>query len=128
MLTYFHGGVPGLRPGDLLLPPDESGTNRTLSQHAEAVGAPAWATRRDVIYVTTERADARVFAAFYPDGALYRVEPEGPLGDDPDAPGISHTCRTARIAAVLDPVVLFRSRSPEAWLRQLDRHNTTRSS
>lgn len=121
MTAYFHGGVPGLRPGDQLLPPEQTGTDRTLSQHATAVGAPDWAGRRDLVYITTQRADARVFAAFRPDGALYRVEPDGPLGDDPDAPGISFTCQSARVIAVLDAVVLFRSRSPEAWLRRLDR-------
>jgi hypothetical protein len=120
-MTYFHGGIPGLKPGGWLLPPDESGTDRTLSAIAAEHDGPAYATRTDLVYVTTGRDIARAFAAFYPDGALYRVEPDGDLAPDPDSsvPGLSWQCPRARIAAVIDPVVLFRTRTPERWLRML---------
>jgi len=121
MTSYFHGGYPGLKPGDLLLPPDQTGTDHRLSATSAELGAPAYATRADIVYVTTLRDAARSYAAFYPDGALYRVEPVGDLEPDPDCaePGLSWHCPAARIAAVVDPVVLFRTRSPERWLRPL---------
>jgi hypothetical protein len=121
MSRYFHGGVPGLKPGQLILPPDTTGTEHRLSRIAAEHNGPAYSTRTDIVYVTTGRDVARAFAAFYPDGALYRVEPEGELEPDPDSgiPGLSWQCPAARIAAVVDPVVLFRDRTPERWVRML---------
>lgn len=120
-MGYFHGGYPGLKPGDLLLPPDATGTEHRLSAVSAELGGPEHATRTDVVYLAADRDVARAFAAFYPDGALYRVEPEGDLEPDPDSgiPGLSWQCPAARIAAVVDPVVLFRNRTPERWIRML---------
>ncbi|WP_043180288.1 hypothetical protein [Streptomyces sp. NRRL F-5123] len=120
-MTYFHGGIPGLTAGDWILPPDQTGTTRTLSAIAAEHGGPAYATRTDIVYVTTGRDVARSFAAYYPDGALYRVEPDGALEPDPDSgiPGLSWQCPRAQVVAVVDPVVLFRTRTPERWLRML---------
>ncbi|MEV3855478.1 hypothetical protein AB0J38_14260 [Streptomyces sp. NPDC050095] len=115
---YFHGGIPGLAEGALLLPPDISGTDRTLSQFARP-DMPAWTARRDVVYVSTRQDDARVFAAFYPDGALYRVVPVGVVGPDPDHPARSLMCRSARIEEVIRPMVVFAHRTPASWMRLL---------
>lgn len=119
-VRYFHGGVPDLRPGDLVLPPAVTGTGRTLTADVLALGGRA---RRDRVYVTVGRDVARVFAAMFPDGALYRVEPVGELVADPDClvAGASWEVPAARVAAVVDPVVLLRSRPVEAWLRLLER-------
>lgn len=119
--AYFHGGFPGLKVGDLVLPPDRSGTEHRLSETAAEIGAPALITRTDVVYVATGRDVARAFAAFYPDGALYRVDPVGALETDPDCgvPGLSWMCPAAEVLAVVDPAVLFRSRRPERWIRLL---------
>ncbi|MCI0386193.1 hypothetical protein [Streptomyces sp. CNQ085] len=120
-MTYFHGGYPGLKPGDWLLPPDATGTDHRLSSYAAVLGGPAHATRTDVVYLATDRQVARVYAAFYPDGALYMATPESPVDPDPDCnvPGLSWQCPRAVVVAVIDPVVLFRSRTPERWLRML---------
>lgn len=120
---YFHGGYPGLRPGALLQPPATTGTDRTLSGIVAEASGPAYASRTDVVYVTTLRDAARTYAAFYPDGALYQVQPTGPLTPDPDCleTGISWHCTAAEVLSVVDPVVLFRSRTPERWLRLLTR-------
>ncbi|MFE1264433.1 hypothetical protein ACFW5X_28385 [Streptomyces albogriseolus] len=120
-MPYFHGGFPGLKPGDQLLPPDATGTDHRLSSYALALGGPAHATRTDVVYMTTDRQVAKAYAAFYPDGALYAVTPESPVDPDPDCrePGLSWQCPRAVVVAVVDPVVLFRSRTPERWLRML---------
>lgn len=118
-MRYYHGGVPGLRAGDRLLPPEVSGTERTLSEYVPSVAPHGH--RRDVVYVTPDREAARTFAAFYPDGALYEVELVGAPQDDPDAPGVAAMVRAATVRTVVDAVVLFRSRPPEKWLRALTR-------
>lgn len=117
---YFHGGVPGLVRGDLLLPPVATGTVRTLTADVLDMGGRA---RRDRVYVTTGREVARVYAALFLDGALYEVEPVGELVPDPDCAvaGVSWEVPAARVLRVVDPVVLVRSRPVEAWLRKLDR-------
>jgi len=101
-MPYFHGGHPGLKPGALILPPDQTGTNHRLSAVSAELGAPAHAIRTDVVYVTTGRDVARAYAAFYPDGALYRVQPHGQLEPDPDCaePGLSWQCPAAEVVAV----------------------------
>ncbi|MFF2964284.1 hypothetical protein ACFVT1_36580 [Streptomyces sp. NPDC057963] len=125
-MAYFHGGVPGLKPGDRILPPDSTGTEHRLSAYAEEIDGPAHARRTDIVYLTTDRQVARVYAAFRPDGALYRVEPVGAVEPDPDcmSPGLSWRCRAATITAVVDPVVLFRSKRTERWLRMLNGPST----
>lgn len=124
-MPYFHGGYPGLKPGDQLLPPDETGTAHRLSQHAAALGAAGHATRTDLVYLTTGRQVARAYAAFYPDGALYQVEANGPLEPDPDChmPGLSWQCPAATVLTVVDPAVLFRTRTADRWLRMLTPSN-----
>jgi len=118
-VTYFHGGVSGLKVGDRILPPDATGTSRTLSRYAAELGGPAHARRTDLVYLTTERQVAKAYAAFYPDGALYQVLPSSPVDRDPDCliDGLSWHCPEAIVVSVIDPVVLFRTRTPERWLR-----------
>lgn len=120
-MRYFHGGAPGFKVGGLLLPPDRSGTTRTLSRYAAQVPDSEHAQRRDVVYLTAVRDVARAYAAFHPDGALYEAEPHGVLEPDPDhaVPGVSWQCPEAVILRVVDPVVLFRARTVESWLRML---------
>jgi hypothetical protein len=119
-VRYFHGGVPGLAPGGLLLPPETTGSPRTLTGDVLAMGGQA---RRDRVYVATGREVARVYAAFYPDGALYEVAPEGELVPDPDCKvaGVSWECPAARVVRVVDAVVLLRERPFAAWVRKLNR-------
>lgn len=118
-MRYYHGGVPGLRTGDAVTPPDVSGTTRTLSEYVSGIAEHG--TRTDVVYATTDRESARTFAAFYPDGALYEVDLIDEVGPDPDAPDIAVMARSAKVRSVVDPVVLLRSRNPEKWLRVLAR-------
>lgn len=126
MPRYFHGGIPGLKPGALILPPDTTGTSRTLAHYSEQL-ADSGHVRRDRVYVTTGRDVAKVYAAFYPDGALYEVEPDGERVPDPDCevPGVSFECPVARVVRVVDPVVLIRARTVDAWVRLLNRATDT---
>jgi hypothetical protein len=122
-LRYWHGGAPGLNPGDKLLPPDLTGTSHTLSAYVTDADNAPHAQRRDLVYVTTSKAVARAYAAFYLDGALYEVAPADPIEPDPDCyePGLSWQCPAATVTAIVDPIVLFRTRPVGAWLRILGR-------
>lgn len=117
MSAWFHGGVPGLGVGERILPPDETGTEHTLSAYAQQ-GAPH-GSRTDVVYVTSRQDSARFFAAVYPDGALYRVEPSGWCGADPDAPHEAMMCESAVIVEVVRERIVFAHRSFESWVSML---------
>ncbi len=93
MTTYFHGGVPGLRVGQYILPPCETGAfsvaDCTTAPEAEQARLEA-VHRRDRVYLATDRRIAMLWAALYPEGTpdeggwVYRVEPEGDVEPDPD--------------------------------------------
>lgn len=116
--TWYHGGVPGLEVGERILPPDTTGATTRLSRFAESIGAPH-GTRTDVVYLASNPEHARAFAALYPDGALYAVEPESDVEPDPDAPEVASMTTSAVITAVLYKRVTFAHRRPESWLRLL---------
>ncbi|KUN37748.1 hypothetical protein AQJ30_15810 [Streptomyces longwoodensis] len=123
MTRFYHGGVPGLRLDDRLLPPAVTGIEKSLTATAQELGASPEHARRDRVYVTTSRDVARVYAALAPDGALYEVLPVDELTPDPDclAPGVSWMCKAAVVVRIVDPVVLLRTRPFEAWMRMLNR-------
>lgn len=114
----WHGGAPGLKVGELLLPPSETGTEHSLTGHALADDVETGLMRSDLVYLTTDRASARAYAAAYPNGALYVAEPLGEQEPDPDAPEIAIRCPRARITAVYDPCVRWAERG-ERWLAPL---------
>jgi hypothetical protein len=122
---FFHGGVRGLGVGEYVLPADETGA---LSVSG-AFGAPY---RTDSVYVTTDQAAARSYAALTipPElidarrralrpaevrklgielgGAVYEVEPIGELTADVDEAGRSWEVRMAKIIRVVDAAVPLR--------------------
>lgn len=103
----FHGGAPGLKPGDVLRPASELGLHFTFDERA--------IYRRDRVYVTRERDSARSFASNYKTafgvsepGDVYRVEARGDLELDPDHPNVGRSkgaflmARSALILQVVD--------------------------
>jgi hypothetical protein len=98
-MNYYHGGFPGLRIGELVLPPAITGAASTASFGADRV------CRRDRVYVTTEMSAAVLFAAGHPStrGVVYEVEPIGQLEHDPDCMlyGMSFQCEKARVLRVI---------------------------
>lgn len=98
--TYYHGGVPGLKVGDMILPSCETGAPSTADYGAAIV------CRRDRVYVSTVFQDALVFAAMHQsgDGRIYEVEPVGELVPDNDClqRGHSFECERARVVRFWD--------------------------
>ncbi|HYT52668.1 MAG TPA: NAD(+)--rifampin ADP-ribosyltransferase [Gaiellaceae bacterium] len=95
----YHGGVSGLAPGQALYPPSLTGT-RSCADFDTAH------CRSDRVYLTTDQADAAVYAALAPLGGrgdVYEVEPLGAL--EPHPPGGLCTSSYAAPAATVVAVV-----------------------
>lgn len=109
-MRYFHGGTPGLKVGDLIEPrqPGDAGhlVDGCPTCEARKSGQPLPTDNLDPskVYVTTDREYARIYAAGYPNGALYVVEPMGDLTPSPD-PVPSWGCSAAFVTGVYDAVV-----------------------
>lgn len=105
-MTYFHGGVPGLRLGDQLLPPTVTGVRAAVDFAADLPGAGA--VRRDRVYLATTELMASIFAAMHPAGGwLYEVDPVGEIEPDPDwfgEPGESVEVGSAIVVRVIGPL------------------------
>lgn len=120
-MRLWHGGVPGMKAGSTLLPPDLTGA-QSLSEYRQMVGAGADVLRTDRVFVAADREVARAYAALKPNGALYEVRPLGELEEDPDCtvPGLSWQCRAAVVVSVVDPLVWLHSRPVARWFRVLN--------
>jgi hypothetical protein len=92
---YFHGGNRGLKVGDHILPPSETGRDSASDFGARKVH------RKDRVYVSTRLSDAEFFASPSPKPVVYEVEPEGELEPDPDCTsGVTFACHKAKIISV----------------------------
>jgi len=101
MVKWFHGGVPGLDVGDMLVSPSEHGKQATFSQYRHLPGAEVM--RQDRVYAVRDKVAAAMYAGMYPHGDVYEVELLGEQRDDPDCtvPGYSVECERARIVGVV---------------------------
>lgn len=120
-MLMFHGGAPGLKPGDMITP--QSGTAHLVDGcptcEARRTGAPLADDNLDprMVYVTSTRDYAKVYAAGYPLGALYRVEPLGALTPSPDVVE-SYGVPAARVVSVLDPLVKLSDHEKRRLIRK----------
>lgn len=110
-MRLFHGGAPGLRPGDLIEPgharhvfdgctwcaarPELPATQDGLPEHD------------DRVYLTPVRAYARYYASLYGRGDLYQVEPVGDLVPSMEDNVETWTAPAGRIIAALDRAILL---------------------
>lgn len=126
---YWHGGAPGLTIGDLVTP-------RPLGDNAHLVdGCATCEARRAAtplatdsldptrVYITTDREYARLYAAGYPRGGLYRVDPIGDMVEttDIDDPVPSWSVTSARVIGVYDSVVVLTTKQVRGLIRNARR-------
>lgn len=122
LTRYWHGGAPGLKPGDLITPQPagEGGhlvdgcptceARKAGQQLAEDNNNPDW------VYITTSRDYARLYAAGYPRGGLYQVEPIGELHDRTEYDlEPSWGVESARVLSVYDAVVIMTTKQARRW-------------
>lgn len=107
---FFHGGVPGLYPGNEILPATTTGAISTAA-HGNKLCDPSR------VYVTEDLRIASIMAGTWRarggrPGDVYEVESYGELEPDPDArDGGSWSCERALILRVV-PV---REWHPRTW-------------
>lgn len=109
-MTYYHGGVAGLRVGDTITPGVDGNRRhnprcpicvaRNTGAHAPLDPAP----QHDGVYITTDREYGRHYASLA-DGDLYVVTPEGPLVASTEDRFPTWIAPTARVTAVYDRAV-----------------------
>ncbi len=112
MTTYWHGGVPDLRPGDVIRPGHE---RRYVDgcpwceAHKPGSGMPAVIdgppVHPDMVYITTVREYARYYASLYGRGDLYRVEPVGDVQRSAEDTVETWMAPAARVVSVFDRAV-----------------------
>lgn len=90
-MVLFHGGMPGLRVGQWILPPTLTGVKGSDQYATYDPGTYS----PDLVYMVTDLEQARMFAAMCPTGSggrgsgerggdVYRVQPAIPVALDPD--------------------------------------------
>lgn len=126
-MIVYHGGVPGLNPGDVLYPHPPNVVDGCAICVARAAGED-WrdasgnvvdpATRERAVYVTSDRRYARFYASRYPYGDLYRVR----VGDDVPASAEDHwptwCAPEAVVVSVLDRRVRLTDQERRALVRR----------
>ncbi|MBF6416924.1 hypothetical protein [Nocardia cyriacigeorgica] len=112
-LRLFHGGIPGLRPGDLIEPGHERNPHpgcpwceaRAKGEAHHGIDGPS--QHPDRVYATTSRIYALHYASLYGRGDLYRVNPVGELERSTEDTIETWTAPAFQVAAVLDRAVLL---------------------
>lgn len=121
-MMLFHGGKPGLRPGDLITPGQPHfldgckvcDVNRAGHSHP----ASPLPVNPDRVYLTSDRHYARHYASKWPHGDLYSVEPIGDLLDaGREDPFPTWSVPMARVRGICERYV---RQTPSQW-EKLDR-------
>lgn len=109
----FHGGIPGLRVGDLIEPGhgrrhhDGCPWCEARAKGEAHLGMDGPSQRQDRVYATSSRLYAKHYASLWGRGDLYRVEPVGEAERSTED-SIETWCAPAlRVVAVLDRAVLL---------------------
>lgn len=122
-LRLFHGGVPGLRPGDLIEPGHARRVVDGCKWCADRATLPATLDglpeHDDRVYLTPVRLYGRYYASLYGRGDLYQVEPLGELLPSTEDNVETWTAPAARVIAAVDRAVLLtmgeRRRTYRMW-------------
>lgn len=122
-MRLYHGGPPGLRVGDTITP-DPNRTEHLIDGcptcEARKAGKPLDDDDNDPtrVYVTTDREYARIYAAGYPDGGLYRVEVDETDMVPSNDPVPSWGVLSARVVGVYDALVRLTPRELRRAMRR----------
>lgn len=109
---YWHGGVSGLRVGDILTGGHARKKHegcpfceaRERGQTIAGIDPPS---AKQAVYVTTDREYAMFYASMWGFGDLYCVEPIGELTSSDEDHFPSWTCASARVVSVYKRAILL---------------------
>jgi hypothetical protein len=125
-IALYHGGVPGLKPGDLLVPgharKHHDGCKwceaRAKGEAYEGMDGPS---QEVGVYMTSERLYAKYHASLYGYGDLYRVEPVGELRRSTEDSWPTFISPEARVVSVYDRAVRLTDTERRRLQREWDR-------
>ncbi len=127
-MRYFHGGVPGLKPGDLITPHPPHVVKGCKVCEARAQGLTATTGdgkaidpptgRPDRVYITSDREYARWYASRYWYGDLYTVEPVGEIQPSTEDPWPTWCVPAARVVSVYTRAVQLTPHQRRTLLRR----------
>ena len=120
-LFLYHGGVPGLRPGDLIEPGHPQGPSRRKFEalYLGKVDPPTW--NADLVHLTPSRIYAAGYAHNYPHGDLYRAEPVGVVDVSGEDGPETYMAPAARVIAAVDRAVTLTASEIRRALREVNR-------
>lgn len=132
-MRLFHGGVPGLRAGDLIEPGHERKVHDGCAWCAARAELPpgkdGLPLRAGAVYLTPERLYALHYASLYGRGDLYRVEPVGELQRSTEDTVETWTAPAARVIVAVDRAVQLtpseRRRLYRLWGKADEQHLAT---
>lgn len=104
MSRLFHGGMPGLKVGDLVVPQESPGWHRDDCSWCRS-GADD-SRHPETIYVTTEREYARYYASRFGKGWLYVVEPVGDVERSTEDGPETYRCASALVRSIYERCVV----------------------
>lgn len=127
-VRYFHGGVAGLKPGDLVRPHPPrvvDGCNICKARAAgvdpvvPGLGVVDPVTRhQDRVYVTTDREYGRFHASKFVLGDLYTVQPVGAVEESTEDFFPTWTAEAAVVTGVVSRAVRLTDRQRRTLLRR----------
>ncbi|MCM6777904.1 hypothetical protein NDR87_31600 [Nocardia sp. CDC159] len=109
----FHGGVPGIRVGELIEPGhgrrrhDGCPWCEARARGESHFGMDGPSKHADLVYLTPNRLYAKYYASLWGRGDLYRVEPVGKVERSTEDSIETFTAPSARVVAVVDRAVLL---------------------
>lgn len=125
MKAWWHGGVPDLRPGDLIEPGHERAVHDgcpwcEARANGEAgpgdIDGPSLRSGR--VYLTTSRLYAKHYASLWGRGDLYRVEPIGDVEPSSEDTIETVTASAARVLSAYERAVLLTMSERRRLLRE----------
>lgn len=130
-VRYYHGGIPGLREGDVL----EGGNSRPVHDgcaicQLRAAGVEGTidpvTKHQDRVYITTDKEYARFYASLYGRGDLYLVRPIGDLVESEEDHFSTWHVEAAEVLRIYDRYVLLtrkqRRRMYKRWIQADTEH------
>lgn len=109
-VKFYHGGYPGLKPGDLIDPTKERKVHEGCEWCEARMKDEAAMDPRSAhpeVYFTENKLYAKYYASLYGRGWLYLVEPVGDYTESEEDRVPSFRAKDVRVIRVIDKAILL---------------------